>query len=85
MAAFVGDDAVRRALEVGSDGDLIAHGAGHDEEGGFFSGEAGDEGFEVVGCWIFLEDVVGEGGGGYRFEHAACWGGDCVALGRVNA
>ena len=64
--------------EVGADRDLVAHGAGHDEQGGFVAGESGNVRFEVVGGGIFEEDVVHEGGVLDGFEHGCCWCGHGV-------
>ena len=47
---------------MSSEGDLVAHCAGHDEEGGLFAGKGGDVGFESVGGGVFEEDIVEEGG-----------------------
>lgn len=70
-----------RGEQVGAQRDLVAHCAGEDEEGGGFVGEGGDEGFEVQGRGVGLEDVVEEGGGGDGGEHAGGGGGDDVAWG----
>ena len=88
VAAVVGEDAVRRAEQVGADGDLVAHGAGADEQGGFFVGHFGDHGLEGVGCWVgaAVHDVVEEGCAGDGGEHAGGGRGDDVAWrsGRVS-
>lgn len=81
VAAVVGDDAVGRGCEVGADGDLVAHCAGADEEGGFLAGQVGDEGFEGVcsGVCAAVHHVVEEGGAGDCGEHARGRRGDDVA------
>lgn len=43
---------------MGADGELVAHGAGGDEEGGGEAGEVGNVRFESVGGGVFGEDVV---------------------------
>ena len=61
------------------DRDLVPHSTAHYEQASFFTCELCHESFEGVGCGVFVEDVVGEGGGGDGGEHAGVGGGDCVA------
>ena len=77
---MVAKDRVRGLGEEGTDGELVSHGAGEDEEGGREAGEAGNVRFEVVGGGVFGEDVVekggvldgGEHGGGGRGNNITC-------------
>ena len=78
MRAVVAEDGVGRRAEVGFERDLVAHCAGHDEEGGFVTSQAGDVGFEGVGGGVFHGHVVEEGGVDEGVEHGGCGGGGCV-------
>lgn len=62
VGAVVAEDGVRGLGQVGAERELVAHGAGEDEEGGGVAGEVGEVGFEGDGCGVFEEDVVEEGG-----------------------
>ena len=61
-----------------SQGDLVAHRAGHDEQACFVARKGGDVGFEVIGRGVFEDDIVEEGGVGYCVEHVGGGGGHCV-------
>lgn len=82
MRAVVAKNGVGRAKEVRAEGDLVAHCAGEDEEGGGMGGQGGDVGFEGVGGRVVAEDVVEEGGVGDGVQHGGGGGGDNVAWGR---
>lgn len=60
---------------VCADGELVALGAGGDEEGSGKAGEGGDVGFERYSCGVFSEDIVEEGAVLDGGEHGR--GGSC--------
>lgn len=64
-----------RAEKVRTEGDLVAHRAGEDEQGGGMSGQGGDVSFEGVGGRVVAEDVVEEGGVRDGVQHGG--GGSC--------
>ena len=78
VRAVVTQNGVRRGGKVGFERDLVAHCAGHDEEGGFMASEAGDLGFKGVGGGVFHCYVVEEGGVDESIEHAG--GGCCCGV-----
>jgi hypothetical protein len=62
VGAVVAEDGVGGLGQVRAQGELVAHGAGEDEERGVVGGELGEVGFEGEGGGVFHEDVVEEGG-----------------------
>lgn len=79
VGAGVGEDGVWGLGHVRADGELVAHGAGEDEEGGGVAGQGGDVGFEGGGGGVFGEDVVEEGAMLDGGEHGGGGGRDDVA------
>ena len=75
VGSGVGEDGVRGLGHVGADGELVALGAGCDEEGGGKAGQVGDVGFERYGGGVFGEDIVEEGAILDGVEHGG--GGSC--------
>lgn len=75
VGAGVGEDGMWGLGHVGTDGELVAHGAGKDKEGGFMAGKVGDIGFEGLGGGVFDKDVVEKGTVFDSFEHGG--GGGC--------
>lgn len=59
-------------------GDLVAHRAAEDEQGGFVGCDGGDVGLEGEGRGVFGEDVVEEGGELDGPQHGRCGGRDDV-------
>jgi hypothetical protein len=58
---------------VEADGDLVAHGSGGNEKGGFAAKDFGGAALKLVDGWIFAVDVVAHFGGGHGGTHF--WGG----------
>ena len=56
-------------------GELVAHCAREDEEAAFVGCAGGDVGLQIVGCFVFAEDVVLQGGGLDCGQHGE--GGSC--------
>lgn len=79
VRAGVAEEGVWGLRHVRADGELVAHGAGEDEEGGGVAGEGGEGVFEVGGGGVFGEDVVEEGAGLDGAEHGGGGGRDDVA------
>ena len=69
MRASVGEDRVRRGAEVGAQCELVAHGAGQDEQAGRLREQGGHAGLERVGRRVGVQDVVEEGRGREGGEH----------------
>src|SRR4051812_3448037 len=57
-------------VAVNSHAKLIAHGAGGDEESGFFAEHSGDSLFEAANGRVFAENIVTHFGGGHGCAHA---------------
>ena len=64
--------------EVGTDAELVAHCTGEDKKSGGVASEGCDVSLEGDGCWVFIEDVIEEGGVFYGGEHGAGWSRDDV-------
>ena len=62
-----------------ADGEFVAHGAGGDEEGGFFAEEFGGGKLELGDGGVIAEDVVADRGFGHGFAHGGGGLGDGVA------
>ena len=85
VGAGVGEDGVRGLGHVRADGELVALGAGWDEEGGGKAGQVGDVGFERYGGGVFGEDIVEEGAILDGVEHGGGGGSDDVAWDETGA
>lgn len=79
MPPDVAEDGVRGLGQVSPQCDLVAHCAGHDEQGGFVAGKRGHGGFEVVGCRVLEEDVVQKRGVDDGIEHRGRGSGHHIA------
>lgn len=76
---MVADNAVGWLREQCSQGDLVPHGTGQDEEAGFLASESGNVGLEVRGRGIFLEYVVQKSCCLDSTKHSRCWGRHGIA------
>ena len=72
-------DDLLAVVGVEADGDLVAHGAGGNEEGGFAGEDLGGAGFEAVDGGVFAVDVVADFRGGHGRAHGGSGPGDGVA------
>ena len=72
-------DDLLAGLGVEADGDLVAHGAGGDEDGCFAAEDFGGFGFETIDGGVFAVDVVADLGVGHGFAHGRRGAGDGVA------
>lgn len=79
VRAVIAKDGVGRAEKVRAEGDLVAHRAGEDEQGGGMSGQGGDVSFEGVGGRVVAEDIVEEGGVCDGVQHGGSGSCDDVA------
>ena len=66
-------------LGVELDGDLVAHGAGGDEDGSLALEDLGGGALEAIDRGVFRVDVVADLGRGHGFAHGGCRLGDGVA------
>ena len=78
VGTVVREDGVRRLGEEGTECNLVAHCAGEDKEGRFFTGELGHVVLEIVGRGVFAPDVVHKATLFDGSEHGEGWSGDCV-------
>ena len=78
VSARLADDLLAGA-GVEADGDLVAHGAGGDEDGGFPGEDLGGARFEVVDGWVFGVDVVADLGVRHGLAHGRGGLGEGVA------
>ncbi len=78
VGAGLADDLLA-VLGVDADGDLVAHGAGGDEDGGLFAEDGGGRLFELIDGGVFAVDVVADLGGGHGLAHGGGGAGDGVA------
>ena len=73
---MIAEDGVGRLIEMGAEGELVAHCAGEDEDSRLMLGDLCEIRFEGIGCGVFGKDIVEEsrvldgcehgfGGGGY--------------------
>jgi hypothetical protein len=51
------------------DGNLVAHGAGGNEDRGLAAKDLGGAGFQAIDRWIFSVHVVADFGGGHGTPH----------------
>jgi hypothetical protein len=70
---------VGRLSEQGAERKLIAHSAGKNEQGGLMAGQISNVGFEVIGRWVLMEDIVEEGAILNGGEHGGSGRGDDIA------
>ncbi len=71
-------DDLLAGLGVNADGDLVAHGAGGNEEGGFPAEDLGGAGFEAVDGGVFGVHIVADLGLGHGGAHGGSGLGDGV-------
>ncbi len=78
MGARIADDFLA-VLGVQFDRDGVAHGAGGDEQGGFFAGDFGGALFQAIDGGVFAIDVVADFGFGHGAAHGGRGLGDGIA------
>lgn len=74
----VAEDRMRRLSQERTEGDLVSHRPGHDEQAGLLAGERGDVGFEVGGRRVFLVHVVHQRSLCNGLQHRVAGSSDCV-------